>query len=287
MRMHMRRFTRLTNAFSKKIENHAARSRCIDVLQFRPPSWDAARDARYGRWRDRSALGRSATLVAVIEAWEAEQATAGITYEVGENRIGDGFYVKALPRYSEPMDAVYGFENQGRRRKLGLRPPRQASPGPTPQACGAELMNCPTTRLLTKEQKKNYVLCSFKQRGISHGPQCRRRGSRTSVTHPVPGHGRRLSRGARGAVSGRACRVGGTILRQTFLCAAGAAAGGQRRLRTAVSNHSITSSAVASNVGGTARPRVLAVLRLIANSNFVGCCTGRSAGLTPLSIRST
>jgi hypothetical protein len=34
--------------------------------------------------------------------------------------------------------------------------------------------------------------------------------------------------------------------------------------------HSITSSARASNVGGTSRPSALAVLRLITNSNFVG-----------------
>ena len=31
---------------------------------------------------------------------------------MGENKIGGGFYVKALPRYSEPMDAVYGFETK-------------------------------------------------------------------------------------------------------------------------------------------------------------------------------
>src|SRR3954464_2696670 len=49
--------------------------------------------------------------------------------------------------------------------------------------------------------------------------------------------------------------------------------------------HSITSSAPASRVAGTSRPRVLAVLRFMANSNFVGCCTGRSAGLVPLRIR--
>ena len=32
------------------------------------------------------------------------------------------------------------------------------------------------------------------------------------------------------------------------------------------------------------RPSVLAVLRLITNSNLVGCSTGRSAGLAPLRI---
>ena len=52
-------------------------------------------------------------------------------------------------------------------------------------------------------------------------------------------------------------------------------------------SHSITSSASASNVGGTVRPSSLAVLRLSTNSNLVGACTGRSAGFSPLRTRST
>jgi hypothetical protein len=51
--------------------------------------------------------------------------------------------------------------------------------------------------------------------------------------------------------------------------------------------HSITSSAVERSLSGTLRPRVLAVLRLITNSNFVGCSTGNSAGLAPWKILST
>src|SRR6266702_8729581 len=51
--------------------------------------------------------------------------------------------------------------------------------------------------------------------------------------------------------------------------------------------HSSTSSARASIVGGMVRPRALAVLRLMTSSNFVGCSTGRSAGLAPLRILST
>jgi hypothetical protein len=46
--------------------------------------------------------------------------------------------------------------------------------------------------------------------------------------------------------------------------------------------YSITSSARASNVGGTSRPRDFAVCRLITNSNLVDCSTGKSAGLAPL-----
>src|SRR5450759_2197538 len=40
--------------------------------------------------------------------------------------------------------------------------------------------------------------------------------------------------------------------------------------------YSITSSARASKLGGTVRPSAFAVLRLIKNSNFVGCSTGIS-----------
>src|SRR5262249_53506251 len=51
--------------------------------------------------------------------------------------------------------------------------------------------------------------------------------------------------------------------------------------------HSITSSARASTVVGTSRPSVLAVFRLIVSTYLVGACTGRSAGFSPLRMRST
>jgi len=51
--------------------------------------------------------------------------------------------------------------------------------------------------------------------------------------------------------------------------------------------HWITWSARASTDCGIVRPRALAVLRLMTNSNFVGCSTGRSAGFVPLRILST
>jgi hypothetical protein len=51
--------------------------------------------------------------------------------------------------------------------------------------------------------------------------------------------------------------------------------------------YSITSSAVASSLSGTARPSVFAVLRLITSSNLVGNCAGRSLGFSPLRMRLT
>src|SRR5215475_15792314 len=51
--------------------------------------------------------------------------------------------------------------------------------------------------------------------------------------------------------------------------------------------HSITSLARASSVGGISRPSDLAVLRLTTSSYLVGACTGRSAGFSPLRMRST
>jgi hypothetical protein len=51
--------------------------------------------------------------------------------------------------------------------------------------------------------------------------------------------------------------------------------------------YSITSSARASSEAGTVRPSALAVLRLITSSYLVGACTGKSAGFSPLRMRST
>ena len=50
-------------------------------------------------------------------------------------------------------------------------------------------------------------------------------------------------------------------------------------------SHSITSSARASRVGGTARPSILAVWALMTSSNLLACSTGRAAGLAPLRMR--
>src|ERR1700738_1913652 len=52
-------------------------------------------------------------------------------------------------------------------------------------------------------------------------------------------------------------------------------------------HYSITSSASAISLSGMVRPSALAVLRLMISSNFVGACTGRSAGFSPLRMRST
>ena len=48
--------------------------------------------------------------------------------------------------------------------------------------------------------------------------------------------------------------------------------------------HSITSSARPSSESGTVRPSAFAVLRFMSSSILVDCWTGRSAGLSPLSI---
>ena len=56
---------------------------------------------------------------------------------------------------------------------------------------------------------------------------------------------------------------------------------------TLAPSHLITLSARASTFGGIVKPICLAAFRLMMNSNFVGCSTGRSAGLAPLRILST
>jgi hypothetical protein len=51
--------------------------------------------------------------------------------------------------------------------------------------------------------------------------------------------------------------------------------------------HSITSSAVASNTGGTEMPSAAAVFKLITKSNLSGRRIGKSLGLAPCRIFAT
>jgi hypothetical protein len=57
--------------------------------------------------------------------------------------------------------------------------------------------------------------------------------------------------------------------------------------RSKKDRYSMTSSAAISKPGGTVKPSAFAVLRLTTVSNFVGVCTGRSAGFAPRRMRST
>src|SRR5262245_56224764 len=61
----------------------------------------------------------------------------------------------------------------------------------------------------------------------------------------------------------------------------------EQRDDLAPADHSMTSSARASRVGGTSRPSILAVSALMTSSNLAACTTGKSAGFAPLRIRPT
>jgi hypothetical protein len=104
----IRCFTRLTNAFSKKIENHsyavALHAMFYNFVRIHQtlkvtPAMAAGVTTRLWEMDD---------LVKVIEAWEAENAVAGTTYGAGANKIGEGFFVRITTRYDEP-ETVYGF----------------------------------------------------------------------------------------------------------------------------------------------------------------------------------
>jgi hypothetical protein len=93
MRMHMRRFTRLTNAFSKKVENHVAAValhtmfynfvRVHQTLKVTPAMAAGVTDR----------LWEISDLVQALEDWEAQRETEP-TFEPEENRIGGGWFVR-------------------------------------------------------------------------------------------------------------------------------------------------------------------------------------------------
>ena len=104
----MRRFTRLTNAFSKKLENHIAAVslhsmyynfvRVHKTLKVSPAIAAGVTDR----------LWEISDLVAMLEAWEAkEKRDAKPIFEIIEWKIG-GWYVKAALHNREPEN-ITGF----------------------------------------------------------------------------------------------------------------------------------------------------------------------------------
>jgi len=105
----MRRFTRLTNAFSKKLENHAYAvalhqmfynfTRIHQTLRVTPAMAAGVTDR----------LWDMADIVKVLEDWEADMATAGTTYHVERDPIGEGFHIRIQTRY-RTTPSRFGFK---------------------------------------------------------------------------------------------------------------------------------------------------------------------------------
>ncbi len=107
MRMHMRRFTRLTNAFSKKIENHVAAValhtmfynfvRVHQTLKVTPAMAAGVTDR----------LWEISDLVKVLEDWEAHQDSEP-SFDIDIHAIGDKPFVRVTFPNGE-TEAIYGF----------------------------------------------------------------------------------------------------------------------------------------------------------------------------------
>jgi IS1 family transposase len=110
MRMHMRRFTRLTNAFSKKMENHAATIalhsmfynfvRIHQTLKVTPAMAAGVTDK----------LWEISDIVQVLEDFE-NQRKAGPSFEIERERIGQGYFVRATLTNGS-TDTVYSFATE-------------------------------------------------------------------------------------------------------------------------------------------------------------------------------
>jgi IS1 family transposase len=113
MRMHMRRFTRLTNAFSKKLENHACAValhsmyynfvRLHQTLKVSPAMAAGVTDR----------LWEMTDVVDMLDAFEAKRKREPKhTFEIDEWKIGGGFYVRATLE-DGTVERIEGFKTEG------------------------------------------------------------------------------------------------------------------------------------------------------------------------------
>jgi hypothetical protein len=118
MRMHMRRFTRLTNAFSKKIENHA----CAVALHsmyynfVRLHQTRKVSPAMAAGVTDR--LWEMVDVVDVLDAFEAKRkCQPKVTFNVEPWRIGSGYYVTVtMPDSAVRVTETFATEGEAWRR---------------------------------------------------------------------------------------------------------------------------------------------------------------------------
>jgi IS1 family transposase len=110
MRMHMRRFTRLTNAFSKKMENHAATIalhsmfynfvRIHQTLKVTPAMAAGVTDK----------LWEISDIVQVLEDFESQRKTEPL-FEIERERIGKDYFVRATLANGS-TDTIHGFKTE-------------------------------------------------------------------------------------------------------------------------------------------------------------------------------
>lgn len=111
MRMHMRRFTRLTNAFSKKVENHAA------AIALHTMYYNFVRIHQTLKVTPAMAAGVSDKLwevediVVLIEQFELANFKPEYQFVVRQYAIGKGHSVSVLWRGGE-VDSIFGFEKE-------------------------------------------------------------------------------------------------------------------------------------------------------------------------------
>ena len=118
MRMHMRPFTRLTNAFSKKVENHACAVSLhamyynfVRIHQTLKVSLAMAAGVFDRLWE----MG---DVVDMLDAWEAKaKRDAKPTFEICEDTISKGSSVRATLT-DGTVDRIYGFAERRRRSSL-------------------------------------------------------------------------------------------------------------------------------------------------------------------------
>jgi len=107
----MRRFTRLTNAFSKKVENHAA------AIALHTMYYNFVRIHQTFKVSPAKAAGVSAKLwevsdiVEMLEQWELANFKPQYQFVVRQYAIGKGHSVSVMFRGGE-VDTVYGFESE-------------------------------------------------------------------------------------------------------------------------------------------------------------------------------